>query len=622
MTRWTGIARTRFASGRFLLPLLALLVSCGGGPAVDPAAEPPRWPDPVLERGSISASQADRAAELYASAERALEAGDAAEARELATRIVQDHPSAPVSGRALFLLARATLESGDPEAADRLAGRFARLLAEGDPRVAEAHVLQAEAQERLGDQRARLERLLRIPPGAATNVLLRAVEDAREAAAQLDTAAVSRLLGRTPPGQPLRAVALARYAFLLQRAGDEEQARVYARAALDAGARGVDSLNADAVVRGVPLQGPEGEVRSLGIGTVLPTSGSPGFREFAALIAEGVEVAAATWLEGSAEVRVEARDDRGDPAAAVAQVRALENSGVLGVVGFLEEGALEAAAAGRAGPLPLVSPTARVAGAEGVYTLSGADPLAAAAMGRWAARQGFVRVAVIHSRAPESSEEADAFVAALQENGVLLAGRFAYDAGATYFEEQIKGARDVLRADEIRALGLGPDDTLRVEMLEPVAVFAPVPPEDVELLAPQITFFGLDTLAIRTLGTSGWTDPQTLRTVDQRHTTGVVATAPLGGGPGSRGHDEFRQAFESHFRRTLVSPVPALGYDAAALLLEASRSGADSPARLRAALERIRDLEGATGTFSILDGRVVRRTHIVQIEHGTLIPAG
>ncbi len=93
-------------------------------------------------------------------------------------------------------------------------------------------------------------------------------------------------------------------------------------------------------------------------------------------------------------------------------------------------------------------------------------------------------------------------------------------------------------------------------------------------------------------------------------------------GPDSPGYARFREAFESHFRRTLVSPVPALGYDAALLLLEATRNGARSPADVRDALERVRDLEGATGTFSVVDGRVVRRTHIVQIEHGTLIPAG
>jgi hypothetical protein len=229
---------------------------------------------------------------------------------------------------------------------------------------------------------------------------------------------------------------------------------------------------------------------------------------------------------------------------------------------------------------------------------------------------------MIHSRAPASQVQADAFTATLRGLGVPLVGTFVYDAGATYFAPQIRGAQEVLRGAEIRALGLGPEDTLHVELLEPVALFLPLPAEDVELLGPQVTFFGLDTLGIQILGTSGWTNPQVLETVDPRHTTGVIATAPQSAGPGSAGYALFEQAYERHFQRTLVSPVPALGYDAALLLLEGIRTGARTPADLRDALERVRDVEGATGVFSIVDGRVVRAMQIVRIDAGDLVPLG
>jgi ABC-type branched-subunit amino acid transport system substrate-binding protein len=355
---------------------------------------------------------------------------------------------------------------------------------------------------------------------------------------------------------------------------------------------------------------------------VLPSGGSPGFRDFAAAIAEGVELAAATYLDGT-EVTVLARDDQGDPSLAAAAVQELERgTDALAAVGFLETGALEAAADVRATALPLISPTARLARGEGVYTLSGADPAGAAAMARYAARAGFARVAMVHSRGPGSTEEADAFEAALRALGVPLVGRFVYDPRTTSFQDQIRGAQEVLRGAEIRALGLGPDDTLHVELLEPVALFVPVPPEDVELLAPQIIHYGLDTLAIQILGTGGWTDDEILQTVDDRHTTGVVATAPVNGGPGSPAYARFRQAYERHFRRTLVSSVPALGYDATLLLLEAAATGARTPARLGAALDQIRDLQGATGSFSVSGGRLYRRTEVMRIEHGVLIPTG
>lgn len=360
------------------------------------------------------------------------------------------------------------------------------------------------------------------------------------------------------------------------------------------------------------------------IGSVLPTTGSPAYREFSSLIAEGIEVAAASYLGPTARVSVDSRDDAGDPNVAAAQIREIEAGGAIGAVGFLESGSLDAAASSRRGELPLVSPTVRVTTQPGVYTLSGPDPQAAAAVAAYAARSGIVRVAIVNSRAPESAQEADAFAATLRSQGVPLVGRFEYDAGETSFGGPLKAAQEALRGAEIRALAaqLGPDDTLHVDVdsLDHVALFLPVPPEDVELIAPQVTFFGLDTLGIQELGTSGWTDPDVLAHVDSRHTSGVVATRPMGAGRGSPGYERFKAAYESHFQRTLVSPVPALGYDATVLLLEAARRDARTPMSLEAALERERDVAGATGIFSVQDGHVYRRTEVVRIERGSFVP--
>jgi len=150
----------------------------------------------------------------------------------------------------------------------------------------------------------------------------------------------------------------------------------------------------------------------------------------------------------------------------------------------------------------------------------------------------------------------------------------------------------------------------------------PVPAEDVELIAPQITHFGLDTLGIEVLGTSGWADAQTLARVDPRHTNDVVATAPIGGLPGSPGYERFREAYESHFRRSLVSGVPALGYDAALVLLRAlaDRSPLVTVSGPTPGLDLRREVEGATGVFTLQDGRIVRRTGVFRIRDRTLNP--
>jgi len=255
-----------------------------------------------------------------------------------------------------------------------------------------------------------------------------------------------------------------------------------------------------------------------------------------------------------------------------------------------------------------------------VYSLEGPDPEAAAAVAQYVADQGYLRVSIVHSQVPESVAEADAFERAIAGLGIPLAGRYAYEAGATFFEDQIMAARNALRQAEIAALELGEDDTLHVELLEPVALFLPIPSEDVEFVAPQVTHFGLDTLGIDMLGTSAWTDPRVLEEVDTRHTTGVVATAAVGRERGSPGSMAFQDAYESHFQRSLVSPVPAVGYDAALLLLEALRGNPRSSAQVRAAFEALRDVEGATGIFFVNDGQVVRRTELVYIDDGILLP--
>ena len=41
---------------------------------------------------------------------------------------------------------------------------------------------------------------------------------------------------------------------------------------------------------------------------------------------------------------------------------------------------------------------------------------------------------------------------------------------------------------------------------------------------------------------------------------------------------------------------------------------------LEAALEGERDVPGATGIFSVRDGRVYRRTEVVRIEEGSFVP--
>ena len=56
------------------------------------------------------------------------------------------------------------------------------------------------------------------------------------------------------------------------------------------------------------------------------------------------------------------------------------------------------------------------------------------------------------------------------------------------------------------------------------------------------------------------------------------------------------------------------------LLLEALRAGRIAPREVQAAVEALADVTGATGIFSVVDGRVVRRTEVVRIEDQIAVP--
>jgi ABC-type branched-subunit amino acid transport system substrate-binding protein len=300
-------------------------------------------------------------------------------------------------------------------------------------------------------------------------------------------------------------------------------------------------------------------------------------------------------------VQIDVLDSGGDAASAAALVRSAEGQGVIALVGPLQDDAVAAAARARSGPLPLVSPTAYQVPADvrGVYSLGATDPGAARGLAAWASEAGIRQVVVLHRAGGESEEEARAFTDAFQALGGSVLRTLVYAAGATNFQDQIR----------------------IVQGLRPQALVLPVPAEDVVALAPQVTFYGLDTLGVQILGTSGWTDEGILRDVSSRHLDAVVAATPQRPGQDAEGYRRFVQAYERHFRRTLVDPaVPALGWDAASLVLHALRAGARTPEAVARALEDVERFPGATGVLSVEDGRVVREHQVVCLWGGELRP--
>jgi len=583
------------------------------------AAGPGGRPEVVVSQGPISRAEQAEARQLLESAQASFEARRFFEVLRTTDELLERYPSSEVSGDALLLSVSAAAEAGEAARADSAAERYVALLPAGDPRATDVRLLQARAWE--GSAATQLDRLLRIDTLEAPTQREEAEAATRAATDALAPEELAAILAAAPGDGPLAPIPQTLHAVNLLERGDREDATLLAQSVLARGVAGRELEFAESVARGeLPVD--RRPVQSFRIAAVLPTGGSPALAEFARQVAEGVELAAATVLEEPYEVSLLELDDQGDPELGAQIMMELDSLGVMGVVGFLEERELLAAAQARQRAVPIVSPTARsTEGAgEGVYSLEGPDPSAATEIARYAASRAFQRVAILLPGSPHAFEEAYAFQEEAERLGIPLVGTFSYEPGATFFESQIIGAQNALRAAEVAALGLGQEDTLRVEMLEPVGLFLPVPPEDVEYLAPQIAHFALDTLAIELVGTSGWTDARVLELLQPRYTDGVVATAPVGSTVGSPGLQRFREAYEQYFQRSLINAIPAVGYDATLLLLEGLRPGRVSPTELTTAIGGLEGVAGATGTFSVVDDRVVRETQLVRIENRALVP--
>ena len=200
-----------------------------------------------------------------------------------------------------------------------------------------------------------------------------------------------------------------------------------------------------------------------------------------------------------------------------------------------------------------------------------------------------------------SSEEAGIEAAAFRDEfetaGGSISREIVYDPGATFFQAEFN----------------------QVEAVLPDGLFLPLTARDIQLIAPQFTFYGLDTLGIQLLGTSGWTQDEVVLDVDSRHTDGVISSTTRMSQEETEEYRTFRMRYEEHFQKTLRSPVPAYGYDAAILLLQALRSSPRTPSEVLRALDGIQDFPGATGHLTVDHGQVVRVPQLVRIQDHELI---
>jgi ABC-type branched-subunit amino acid transport system substrate-binding protein len=590
---------------RLALPVRALvlassLVPLGGGCAPVQGG-PDDAPGPVSAGPAIegSATTADPVADaLLRQARRALSDREYADAREAANEVVVEHPRAPGSSEALWIVAQAAYELGGFEESIEASRLFRSLLDAQNPRRTEASVLTARALAQEGASDTAVLALLEIDGPAGSDALRDARALTHEAVRRVSTDRIGELLAQASGASPVLPIVRLEYAVGLYFEGRVDEAASIAREVLQQDLESSDRRVAQSLVTGNVE-----DVVGTGVtlGAILPATGSPTLRSYARDIEDGMRVALdARARDLRRPVQLEVLDDGGREEGSQRSIRSLEEAGVVAVVGPLMEGPLRAAAQARSDDLTILSPTAEsVPDGRGLFSLGSADPGAAEALAEYATDSGLRRVAVVYADSERGRQEATAFVDAYTERGGTTR-RFAYAPGSTDFREQLEA----------------------VVQFEADGLVLPVPQSDVELIAPQVSFFALDSLGVQVLGTTEWTAPEVLDRVDPRHLNGVVVASsrdPVGGRPA---YDQFVRRYEALLRKTLRSPIPAFGYDAALLLLEAIDRGARTPRAVVRELEGISDFPAATGRISFRDGQIVRRHYLYEIRDRQLLPLG
>ncbi len=453
-----------------------------------------------------------------------------------------------------------------------------------------------EAMLAVGEFEAAADVLLGLPSRSVTDKVLEQLE---ASAAGLSRQHLTTLAGL--PGDwtddPRVGPVFAELALRHASFGDTGRANAGARRVVEAGARGKPLQVAEAVLRG-DLSGlvPRAPV----IGAILPESGSPSNREYARLFAEGMEVAAAMARRAGLRAELMVEDNQGTRSGSVGGASELVSRGAVAILGPLSDENLEAAVRAAPNDVVFLSPTARrlPAGRRGVYTMGAGDPEAGSALAEAVAGLGYADAIVVHPNSHEETLEARAFEEAFRARGGIVTRRLPYAPGTTTYGLELQ----------------------QVGVLAPRLLVLAAPPGDVVLLAPQIAFFGLDTLDIQVAGTGGWTTSSVLESVDPRHTNRVIAVSTALPGTADNPAVEFREAYEGHFRRTLRSPVPAAGFDLFRMVLAAYGEGYRTSRDLADVMGRLRGFEGATGIYSFVDGRLVREHFPVRIYNRDLHP--
>jgi len=330
------------------------------------------------------------------------------------------------------------------------------------------------------------------------------------------------------------------------------------------------------------------------IAMLLPTTSDPQTAAIAKAMKQAAELAIFDLNQPGLQLIV--RDDRGTEAGASAAATEAIAAGAEIILGPLfSRSAAAIAPLARKANVPVISfSNDRTVAGNGVYLLSFLPDQEVSRIISFAAAQGRSRVVALLPKDALGDQLDQSLRAATTRAGSTLVAVERYALNTTAILDPAKKISEAIKSAQSSG---APVD----------ALFLPGNHDTLQLVAPFIPYLGIDTQAVRLIGTSGWDTPVTAR--DKSFAGGWFAA------PNPRGW----QIFSEKFAKSYGSPPPRLASLAndAMVIAGALAAGPRGNRYAAANLTRASGFAGSDGPFRLLpNGLVERELAVLEVRPG------
>lgn len=368
------------------------------------------------------------------------------------------------------------------------------------------------------------------------------------------------------------------------------------------------------------------------IGVLLPLSGR--YSAFGELVKRSMDMALELHNETQPPLRFLYRDTRGETETARQMTAALANEErVMAIAGPLTGPASIAAAdQAQSDSTPLLSLSQRAnlpAIGDQVFRNSLTSRLQVRALARYAIEeQGMTSFGILYPENRLGVEMAELFAEEVLRHGGLVTDEQSYAEDATDFRRQIRTfmGQDPNAKEEVRFQPLTEEEILE-DLFQPDlpeyppvtfdALFIPDYADRIGLIAPQLTFYGIEDFPL--LGINGWNSPELIRLAGRFVQSAVFVDGFF---PASE-HPFVREFVDLYMEKYGEEPsiLEAQAFDVANILIDlVGREDIRSREALRLALSQLQNYPGVTGVTSFdFMGEAEKILFLLQVQKGRIV---